>query len=62
MRFLDFASATPEEIISKDVETKVDGQNGQEIALQIRLIEAVFVQDILASMETRQVLALLEAG
>lgn len=44
------------------METEVETHHGQDVPVDIALVEAVLVQDILAGVEARQVCALLEAG
>lgn len=44
------------------MEAKVNAQNGQQIAIEIRLAEAVLVQHILPGVEAWQVRALPKAG
>lgn len=48
---LDFARSAPEEEVAKQMEEQVDDHYGPQIAIEIRLVEAVLVQHILPSVE-----------
>lgn len=59
---LDLARSAPEEEVAKQMEEQVDDHYGPQIAIEIRLVEAVLVQHILTGVEAGQVGALPEAG
>lgn len=59
---LDFARSAPEEEVAKHMEEQVDDHYGPQIAIEIRLVEAVLVQHILPGVEAGQVGTLPKAG
>lgn len=59
---LDFTRPAPEEEVAKQMEEQVDDHDGPQIAIDIRLIEAVLVQHILPGVEAGQIGALLKAS
>lgn len=59
---LDFTRSAPEEEVAKQMEEQVDDHYGPQIAIEIRLVEAILVQHILPGVEAGQVGTLLKAG